>query len=235
MFSSEGELLADVTRTTGCNLDSKMCVLSRDTILPCPVCPGPHLSPPPSPSSKNSVWSATPCGSEPMHFIRRGGRSVSSPESECVAVGAPGDAAAPIANVRCCADKRVSTTGADGDPVSSSTCATLGWEFKNIADMPDTCCATMLDGATCDKAPTDHISASSQCAAVGARLCTLTELQSNTCMGTGCGFDHKAVWTATACGPGQFYTTQGKALGVIPTVCEDAAAAAAVVRCCADR
>ena len=41
---------------------------------------------------------------------------------------------------------------------------------------------------------TTHYNAQEKCAAIGRRLCSVVELATNTCCGTGCGFDDELTW-----------------------------------------
>jgi hypothetical protein len=55
-------------------------------------------------------------------------------------------------------------------------------------------CASSKVGCSSSKT---YAEAAGICEAKGLRLCTKTELQSNVCCSTGCGFDSKLIWTST--------------------------------------
>ena len=59
------------------------------------------------------------------------------------------------------------------------------------------CCS--IDGASCKSEIPDCLTltfseAQQKCVKVGMRLCSIQELSSNICCGTGCLFDEKLVW-----------------------------------------
>ena len=74
------------------------------------------------------------------------------------------------------------------------------------------------------------------CAQMGARLCTLAEIQRDEARGTGCGYDTRLVWTSTRgrCPEGMFMRATGSSLGDTVPKCGDTAMPEASVRCCAD-
>ena len=76
-----------------------------------------------------------------------------------------------------------------------------------------------------------HTHAASICQDVGARLCTLEEIQAEETRGTGCGHDNDQVWTSSLCEDG-FYSAQGSGRGSV--VCNADLAANHAVRCCSD-
>eukprot|EP00951_Prasinocladus_malaysianus_P043485 scaffold543694_cov41-Prasinocladus_malaysianus.AAC.1 len=78
-------------------------------------------------------------------------------------------------------------------------------------------------------------SALSECAAVGSRLCTLSELESGAARGTGCGFDSTKVWTQDSCTnwngePGFKVANGSDGSGALCRTGDETAN----VRCCAD-
>ena len=56
-------------------------------------------------------------------------------------------------------------------------------------------CHSNHSGA-CFPSSATHLEAEEACAAQGMRLCTLTELESKVCCGTGCGYDDFRVWSS---------------------------------------
>ena len=60
------------------------------------------------------------------------------------------------------------------------------------------CAASYWPGQNCQWATTFH-RAEEACAAVGARLCTLSELRMGEAQGTGCDHDSGLVWSSTSC------------------------------------
>lgn len=72
--------------------------------------------------------------------------------------------------------------------------------------------------------------ANATCKAIGARLCTKTELMKGEASATGCGHDNRPVWSSTPCKDGQFtvVTSKGSQSGCV------SASRPFAVRCCAD-
>jgi hypothetical protein len=82
---------------------------------------------------------------------------------------------------------------------SNRTCDALGvldgFSFKSGGRV---CAQSQLDGE-CYRAVQPAVAAA-LCAGVGARLCTLGELQLDLSSSTGCGMNNKDVWSSTPCG-----------------------------------
>jgi hypothetical protein len=121
------------------------------------------------------------------------------------------------------------------------TCSDLKWEAQNN----DICYASTLDptlpkkqaNAACKKTKkmkSTQQSAVEYCEAVGARLCTETEVQDSASKDGTCAGDRKwKVWTSTECGPkgkGMFVRTRS---GNKKSWCAKGKSKA-VLRCCAD-
>lgn len=131
---------------------------------------------------------------------------------------------------------------------SGSTCGTLGWSAgssnQNGPDVYADCGESDASGLTCTEGVTWK-EAYDACESVGARLCTLTELEAEIPSNTGCGYDNYDVWTMTPCDDG-FYTTRGEYGANNPSYlhCHDIDATISEggyasgtnigVRCCAD-
>jgi len=105
--------------------------------------------------------------------------------------------------------------------------------FKDKYGSPLVCGDSKWPGNGCTYDAT-YSEAVATCDSVGARLCTLAELQSNEVKGTGCGMDRYWSWTSTptGCDDGFIMTARGKD-GAWPE-CSSAVSARADVRCCAD-
>eukprot|EP00951_Prasinocladus_malaysianus_P004005 scaffold28405_cov40-Prasinocladus_malaysianus.AAC.1 len=75
------------------------------------------------------------------------------------------------------------------------------------------------------------------CSSMGARLCSLAELEAYETAGSGCGFDNKPLWTADECtttGGEPGYMTGMGSDGSNPS-CKPVNGGTAAVRCCADK
>jgi hypothetical protein len=100
-------------------------------------------------------------------------------------------------------------------------------------------------GATCRGAATFY-EAANACMAVGARLCTIEEVENDETRFTGCGFDTVQIWSSTqgSCDPHYAFTMIGSSeyRGLGPDgverpstpLCASMADDTAAVRCCAD-
>jgi hypothetical protein len=81
-----------------------------------------------------------------------------------------------------------------------------------------------------------HADAVMLCDALGARLCTPTELGEREAQTTGkvvgCGLNREKIWTSASCGGGQHRTAFGGNGGDEKCVSDDERMAG--VRCCAD-
>jgi hypothetical protein len=92
-------------------------------------------------------------------------------------------------------------------PSGLKNCATLGWNV--VGDI----CAESNDGWTCNFGAT-YATAASTCAAVGARLCTIEELETGVSANTGCSMDTEYIWSSTWCGLGpKYYVGMGSGTG----------------------
>lgn len=115
---------------------------------------------------------------------------------------------------------------------SALTCAELGWENAAAKGNPEICGDSDDASLACSGA-IDYPAAVAHCEAVGARLCTVTEMMNDETQGTGCGYDGQRVWTSTPCDGGQIGVAgSSSALDDFPPVC--LGGGNAVVRCCAD-
>jgi hypothetical protein len=134
-----------------------------------------------------------------------------------------------LARVRCCGDSpRAAPLPQALDSVSS--CESLGWaagESQNV------CASSNINGMCITSATFEAAQAS--CFSMGARLCSVSELENNAARGTGCHLDPRLVWSNTPCGV-------GKAQGVMaatgaasdaPSKCHMIGAKHGV-RCCAN-
>jgi hypothetical protein len=130
----------------------------------------------------------------------------------------------------------------DTDCTSATSCGDLGWAIED-----QTCAKSSLlhDGLTSldsdsqchgadDSDTGGRAHAAAICLGVGARLCTVAELEAEVARGTGCGHDSEQTWASDLCGSdsGGFMSAQGQA-GQNP-ICQTNEAANLVVRCCAD-
>jgi hypothetical protein len=130
-----------------------------------------------------------------------------------------------------------------GDKSSEETCEVLGskWLQGKSIGYPSTCAASKFNKDTeCEKMANGE-EAADECNALGARLCSLEEVQAGATKSTGCGFDNKLIWTADGCGtdkikyrmvfagnPKKSYTLGGAQCS------EDLGGANIALRCCAD-
>ena len=117
-------------------------------------------------------------------------------------------------------------------------CAQLGWTsiVSNVCGESDD---RLGDGGTttsaCNEAP--FAEAASRCAAAGARLCSIDEVDSGVTAGTGCGFDTSYTWTSTWCGlgpeGGKYYVGMGGGGFPSDRKCKNPKKSYAV-RCCSE-
>lgn len=126
---------------------------------------------------------------------------------------------------RCCADEPGGA--ALPSPVPRKSCSTLGWD--TAPGSPLVCAQSVVNGMCIHQA--DFLTAQTSCMSLGARLCTVTELEDNEAKGTGCKLDDEEVWSSSACSNGA-YTTAGSYSGSERT-CE-ALTSKRAVRCCSD-
>lgn len=120
-----------------------------------------------------------------------------------------------------------------------STCAELGWPLQP-GDLSVCGYSKLVDNSCLNgkKAHTGNFdSAQAMCQALGARLCTVEELNNDETKGTGCKGDCAAVRSSSTCPNGQpgHMTTAGasKCKNKFPPTCVPDSDTAAV-RCCAD-
>ena len=110
-------------------------------------------------------------------------------------------------------------------PTGRKNCATLGWNvLGNI-------CAESNDGWAC-KTDATYAEAETTCAAVGARVCTIEEIETGVTAQTGCNMDTEYVWSSTWCGLGpKYYCGMGSGTG--ERKCKKYKKAKSI-RCCSD-
>ena len=94
---------------------------------------------------------------------------------------------------------------------SARSCAQLGWPLERDNDEDAVCAESEMAHAAESCVHADHAAAAGVCAAEGARLCTLEELDAGETHGTGCAFDVARTWTASAgaCAAGQHSSAAG--------------------------
>ncbi|MEO1268673.1 MAG: hypothetical protein AAFX99_11285, partial [Myxococcota bacterium] len=122
---------------------------------------------------------------------------------------------------------------------SSSTCNALGWPQGQGSN---TVCAAsnVLEGSNEESCsgPTTYMEAEAICEGLGARLCTLEEVENDETRGTGCGYDDSRIWTQSSCGTSQVWTASGSTAFAdsYPTTCKPMSGTGEEfsVRCCAD-
>merc|ERR1719491_1102396 len=83
--------------------------------------------------------------------------------------------------VRCCAEEKIDNS------------------FKKKANC-DVWASSHIDDGKCINEAT-HQEASISCSNIGARLCTVDELNGNCTRGTGCGFDKEIIWSSALADP----------------------------------
>ena len=116
-------------------------------------------------------------------------------------------------------------------------CGDLWWWRQDSAYAVDNnvCAYSSVKGpgggqATCHHRK-NHGAAAATCAANGARLCSLAEVQGKVAAGSGCGIDGKLQWTGASCAGG-FLAQQGNGGG--SAKCLPASSTSPSVRCCAE-
>jgi len=116
---------------------------------------------------------------------------------------------------------------------STSTCAEIGWS-ATARGTDDTVCSNSIVNGSCSGAVT-YNEAFAFCDAVGARLCTKTELATDEARNLGCTLDRALVWTNNACGSGSIQTAYGSSVVAANGTCIDTTSTIAYnTRCCAD-
>ena len=129
------------------------------------------------------------------------------------------------------------------DAETVTSCQELGIDHKSLAGHSGWRCGTS-HVPVCDE-PERHAGGTwadvhAKCSTLGARLCTLNELQSGCASGTGGGYDKSHVWSSTSCGDGSYWTfrwvIQGQEMETRDSgaVCEPSDQADIYTRCCAD-
>jgi prepilin-type N-terminal cleavage/methylation domain-containing protein len=101
-----------------------------------------------------------------------------------------------------------------GDPtcvLSENSCSELNWHAVHERDVHDllfqSCGESDASGLSCNAGVT-WFEAKDLCEGVGARLCTIEELENDITQGTGCSFDNKMNWSMSAC-DGDMYIGKG--------------------------
>eukprot|EP00056_Hartaetosiga_gracilis_P016133 m.3989 g.3989 ORF g.3989 m.3989 type:complete len:3037 (-) comp3783_c0_seq1:271-9381(-) len=116
---------------------------------------------------------------------------------------------------------------------SAKSCAELEWRFVvENGVRGDICASSVIDESCYDLTPYEE--AASICLSVGARLCTLDELEGDEGKITGCADDDTLIWTSTKCGEERVFVSDGsgEASG---TKCLSIQQPSGKVRCCADQ
>jgi hypothetical protein len=124
----------------------------------------------------------------------------------------------------------------------SKTCDQLGWLVISpytLDDYPGTelVCGETDGGWPCTTGPWPE--AAKTCESIGARMCTLLEMQLGEASATGCGFNQNPIWAADSCAAGHMIITLGSPGEPGECLSDDAVAAGAShmpigFRCCAD-
>jgi hypothetical protein len=140
------------------------------------------------------VWSTNECASGHSRYM---GSSLFGSESDC-------QADTELSHVRCCADRQVE--------ISSNSCSELSWTNAARYGSSSVCGESDLGLGGCS-AWLEWAEANEFCTASGARLCTLSELQSDEARGTGCQFDSQYLWTSTPCVDGHATAPGSSAYG----------------------
>eukprot|EP00466_Bigelowiella_natans_P002829 jgi/Bigna1/70270/fgenesh1_pg.11_\ len=118
---------------------------------------------------------------------------------------------------------------------SRRNCRELGW---TVSAFDRTICghSEIKTGGVCSGKVT-FVKAKGACEALGARLCTVTELERDATRGTGCGYDEEPTWSASSCNSGKGHWTRKGATDfedVGLRTCSHDNQALMVARCCAD-
>lgn len=126
--------------------------------------------------------------------------------------------------VRCCADEVLAPT--------QKTCSELGW-----TSIVNNVCGESEAGTTPTCQTAKLSDATDLCAASGARMCTIDEIDSGVTATTGCNFDTQYTWTSTWCGlgpeGGKFYIGMGAGGSNADRKCKNPKKLYPV-RCCSD-
>eukprot|EP00045_Choanoeca_perplexa_P017655 m.261284 g.261284 ORF g.261284 m.261284 type:complete len:2833 (+) comp17596_c0_seq5:884-9382(+) len=180
---------------------------------------------------KGAFWTDVDCtrGGVRSRLAFYGGSQTTSCDPEGWPVG-----------VTCCAD--AVSLSADLTGPSCKSCGELGWVSKvDVGNDIDVCADSevvpgSVDGeGQCQDSPVPFITALKICSEIGARLCSLDEIQNGETARTGCNLDSHRVWTRTECAQGQYISTAGSPahMDTIKPQCT-APSVDAYVRCCAD-
>eukprot|EP00040_Diaphanoeca_grandis_P010707 m.54882 g.54882 ORF g.54882 m.54882 type:complete len:619 (-) comp21986_c0_seq1:108-1964(-) len=123
--------------------------------------------------------------------------------------------------------------------VQRQTCAQLGWKIKSgiYGTNTEVCASSEITGKCFSKADFNYNQTKNLCAAAGARLCTLAELETNIAPPTNCNAytNLRMVWSSTPCDTAGHMVVMGKSDSGQPPVCAADTAADYTVRCCSDR
>ena len=195
------------------------------------------------------TWTGTACA-EGFVAARGNGRgstkclraSDTSPSIRCCASDAEGETTSSSSTTSSTTSSTSTSTPAPGAAGASGTetdkdCGDLWWWRQASAYAVDNnvCAYSSVKGpgggkATCHHRK-NHGAAAATCAANGARLCNLAEVQGKVAAGSGCGIDGKLQWTGTACAKG-FLAARGNGGG--SAKCLAASSTSPSVRCCAE-
>jgi len=115
------------------------------------------------------------------------------------------------------------------------TCSELGWNFKpgNDGNNIQVCGQSFLNGVCYNTNSANWYMAKYACMLVGARLCSLEEVESDLVAKTGCNLDAYQVWTSQPCLEG-YMVARGKFKSKDKSVCSGSLMNSYNIRCCAD-
>ena len=151
-------------------------------------------------------------------------------------------------------DAEVWTTTATGDVRCRTTAAPItieattlpcgdkliseAFKFTSVSTLNTVCGATQVNGKCPGSKKKTYTEAKFICAKVGARLCSVAELDADVTKGTGCGLDvgAKGIWTRdTGCGTGMAKASKGSSdeKATYNTQCIPISNTGTHVRCCA--
>ena len=167
-----------------------------------------------------TVWTASKCAGGAGQYIATGKNSVTPPQ--CITDGSA------VSSLRCCADyvaPEVDEIEQTDSLETQQSCEDLGWMHRY--GNTETCAQSVLHGKCYTKV--SRAEATALCSRLGARLCSLDELQARAARSSGCSLDSKFVWALNTCGEGG-YVARGRD-GAAP-VCQPRDASDFGVRCC---
>ena len=156
---------------------------------------------------RSLIWTNDKCSS--TGFLTAAGSSSLDTAPVCTDVDEP-------TPFRCCADSKKVVPAANAELVAAEV--TPIFVISKVGKQQE-----------CQKA-VDATKAAKLCKASGARLCTISELDTATAEKPGCGLDNSMVWTGEQCGANSFFATTG-AKSDVDAVCLPASDTVAV-RCC---